>query len=483
MKSFNIIISVLALTLQLQAQNKKQPNVLFIAIDDMTTELGVYGNKEVISPNIDKLGKEGAVFMNAYCQQALCGPSRLSVMTGMRPETLGVYGMKKKPKIEWRDTRKGIVSIPEQFRKNGYYSAGFGKIYDDRLGLDKEYSWDQMTPGWKGMYKNEETKQLAKKDFNSRPAVEAMDVEDGKYTDGSNTNKAIKFLKNREDKSQPFFLAVGYAKPHLPFVAPKKYWDMYDRDKVSLPEITTPPEGRTEYTLSEYKEIFSYKVNNPVTEKEVKELRHGYLACVSFVDAQIGKLLKALDREGELENTIIVLWGDHGFKLGDYSEWAKATNLELDTRVPFIVKLPKGQTFVGKTEAIVELVDLMPTLCDAAGIETPDNAQGESLMPILTGKSKDVKDYAVSLYTRPKNVLGHSLRNDDWRYTEWRDTKTGEVIASELYDMTDGKIEQMNVVKEEKKVAQDLSNELKNYLDNTKRWEGPVYPANQDYIF
>lgn len=459
---------------------ERKPNVLFIAIDDLRPELSCYGKNDIVSPNIDKLADEGVVFTNAYCQQALCGPSRLSVMTGVHPDRVGVYAMSNKNKIEWRDTRKGIVSIPEQFRNYGYYAVGFGKIYDNRLGLDKAYSWDSFTEGWKSMFASPENLEIIKQKKEAQsngkpvprdPAFECYDTPDETYTDGANTNSAIGFI-HEYSGDQPFFLAVGFSKPHLPFVAPKKYWDMYDPASISLSEYQDYPEGMSKFTLSPYKEIFDYEVASPVSKETALELRHGYYACVSYVDAQIGKLVQALEDKGELDNTIIVLWGDHGFKLGDFGEWAKATNLEIDVQAPLILRLPDKKGSGEANSALVELVDVMPTLCEAAGIPVPESAEGKSLLPVIGKPGKQVRNFALSQYPRGREAMGYSVRTPGWRYTEWINRFTGATIDSELYMIREGSMEIRNVIKEFPNESGEFSRLLHEYLDQAIKWEG-----------
>ncbi len=475
----------LILGINLYAQDKK-PNLLFIAVDDLRPELACYGKSQIISPNIDRLAEEGVVFTRAYCQIPLCGPSRLSIMTGMHPDRLGNYGMSANKIIEWREHRPGITSLPEQFRKNGYYAIGFGKIYDNRLGLDIGYSWDKFTQGWKGEYISPRAQELlakAKADKKAgiepmiiRPAVDYYDTPDETYTDGSNAQLAINFIDNyKSDK--PFFLAVGFAKPHLPFVAPKKYWDMYDRKNIKLPEISTALKGFTEYTLSPYKEIESYINKSIIEEEKILELRHGYYASISYIDAQLGKIIKALEMKGEMDNTIIVLWGDHGFKLGDYGEWAKATNLEVDARVPLIVRLPGKKGAGLKSSALVELTDVLPTLCDAANITIPDGAEGRSILPLMEDPNAKIRDFALTQYSRNKAIMGYSMRTDKWRYTEWINPMTGKKIEEELYKINDDTLmEEKNVEKEYASEVKKLSKILHDYIKNSVKWQGKTIP-------
>lgn len=480
-----LIIIVCSLTTLAGAQIKR-PNVLFIAIDDLRPELNCYGRSGIISPNIDQIAAEGIVFTRAYCQVALCGPSRLSIMTGMHPDRLGNYGMSSTNRIEWRNHRPGITSLPEQFRKHGYYSIGFGKIYDNRLGLDIGYSWDQFTEGWKGKYVSPRAQEIlarAQAAIDSglepdiiRPAVDFYDTPDETYTDGSNAGLAVNFINNYESED-PYFLAVGFSKPHLPFVAPKKYWDLYNRDSITLPEFDTPPEGITEYTLSPYKEIEDYISQSIIDDEKILELRHGYYACVSYVDAQIGKILDALEKKGDLDNTIILLWGDHGFKLGDFGEWAKATNLEADARVPLMLRFPGKSSAGTRIDAPVELVDVLPTVCDAANIAIPHGAEGKSLVQILCKPTVGLRDFALTQYRRSGTSMGYSVRTADWRYTEWINPNTGETNDQELYRLeNESLMEKRNVENEYPEEVERLSVMLHEYLANAIKYEGKIIP-------
>ena len=451
----------------------KQPNVLFIAIDDLRPELGCYDHPMVKSPNIDRIAREGMVFDRAYCQQAVCGPSRLSLMTGVHLDRVKIYNMGTR--IEWREERPGISSLSEQFRNAGWTAVGFGKIYDGRLGLDVGYSWDAFTEGWKPKFARPDNRMFNKKQRGVRmPAVECADVPDQVYTDGSNARLAVNLIE-QYDGEKPLFLAVGFCKPHLPFVAPKKYWDLYDRDAIVLPENKTAPTDCTEYTLSKYKEIFSYAVDRPISDETARELIHGYYACISYVDAQVGAVVDALEKKKMLENTIIVLWGDHGFKLGDYGEWAKNTNLEVDTRVPLMMSLPPDMAMErgAKTKSVVELVDLFPTLCEAAGLPVPDTVEGRSLLPVLRNPETSVKNFALSQFPHG-DCMGYSIRDSGWRYTEWRALKGGEIKARELYDLRTSLVEDANVLNKYPEEASKRAAMLQDYLNQAITWDGDL---------
>lgn len=470
-----VVILLFYLFEQASAEDHKQrqPHVLFIAIDDMRPDLGCYGNSEVLSPNIDKLASEGMVFSRAYCQQALCGPSRLSVMTGMYPDRLGLWGMSGAHKIEWRETRKGMTSLSEQFRLNGYKAYGFGKIYDSRLGNDVEHSWDGYQAGESNYNENKHNKEGRSVNGTTplRPALLSLDVKDDELRDGDIAQKAIAKM-NAHDESQPLFLAVGFLKPHLPFVAPKKYFDLYETDRLTLAERRYPPEWHNEFLFSWYKEIYSYDVPYPISDDLQRQLIEGYYACVSYVDAQIGKIITALKEKGMYDNTMIVLWGDHGFKLGEHGEWAKHTNTEHDARAPLIIKAPGDYQRNMTTKSLVEFVDIYPTMCELAGIPTPDNIEGRSLVSVLKDANNKVREFALSQYPMVRTTMSYTIRTDNWRYIETRSDITGEFIAAELYDLSEYSIEIKDEYKTFPEVAKKHAALLDEYLRTAKKWTG-----------
>jgi iduronate 2-sulfatase len=464
---------------------EKKPNVLFVAVDDLRPELGCYGHNEVKSPTIDAIANAGVVFTKAYCQNALCGPSRASLMSGSYPDKIEVYGMSANAKTNWDNSRPSFITLPEQFRNHGYYAVGFGKIYDQRLGNDEGSSWDAFTQGWKGGYISPRAKAilktadsliaLGKEPDIIRPAVDFYDTPDETYTDGSNAKLAVEFIENYKS-SEPFFLALGFNKPHLPFVAPKKYWDMYDRNSISLPEFTSDPvNSNSDYTFTPYAEIESYINKSIINEDKIKELRHGYFACISYIDAQLAKVLKALDDKGELENTIIVFWGDHGFKLGDYDRWAKMTNLDVDARAPLIIKLPEGQNTPVVCNSPVDFVDILPAICEAAGLPVPASSQGTSLMPILKGKTEAVREYAFF----QSWTTDYTIRTNRWHYSEYRKNNTTTVEYRELYDLGDGTLQRENVIDQHPNLVEELAVTLQEAIDRGKgNLAAPSAPAN-----
>ncbi len=420
-------------------------NVLFIAVDDLRPELGCYGAQRVSSPNIDRLAARGLVFERAFCQQAVCSPSRTSLLTGCRPDTTRIYDLE----THFRKTLPDVVTLPQHFKANGYHTQAFGKIFHG--GLDDSRSWTEPTWQPKGVdwYRLPENRKLMDqltsglKDDDARidavrrgsirgAPTECADVPDDAYSDGVIADKTIAAL--REHKGRPFFLAAGFHKPHLPFVAPKKYWDMYKREDLKLAADPRPPSDFPAIAGTSWGELRRYHGipgQGPLSDDEARLLIHGYLACISYVDAQIGRVVDELDRLGLAENTVIVLWGDHGWKLGEHGMWCKHTNFELDTRAPLICVAPGGAAG-RKTRALVEFVDIYPALCELAGLDKPAHLEGTSFAPLMKDPDRAWKTAAFSQYPRGK-VMGYSIRTDRWRYTEWREPD-GKVKARELYD-------------------------------------------------
>jgi iduronate 2-sulfatase len=459
------------------------PNILFIAIDDLRPDLNCYeetaseqmggpsARLPIHSPVMDLLASEGTVFERAYCQVPLCGPTRVSIMTGTYPDRTKIYGMSDAYGGNWRTfvpDGADIISLPQQFRNHGYYAASYGKVYDPRLGVDVGFSWDEESTVY-GSYINSINSQ-------NRAALENYDVSDNQYTDGKTADTALNFLATH-NMSTPFFLAVGFAKPHLPFNAPRKYWDLYDPATIPLGAPTNLPTGLSAYTLSRpYKELETYTqpvsyapiVQETMSEPLTRQLVHGYLACISYVDAQIGKIINDLKARGLYDNTIIVVWGDHGFKLADFGEWAKATTLEVDSRVPLIIRLPASMTADrdAHSYSLVEFVDVLPTVCAAAGLPIPDTAQGRSLMPILKNANASVRQTALTQYRRTPG-MAYSVRSAQWRYTEFREL-SGTLVERQLFDLSSiPHVETVNVVDSESYFPDALSALIFDYSPTT----------------
>lgn len=458
------------------AQGPKRPNILFLAVDDLRPELGCYGFPGVKSPNMDRLAKQGVLFTRAYCQQAVCSPSRTSVLTGARPDTTKVWDLV----THFRDAMPNVVTLPEHFKKNGYFVQGMGKIFHP--GYDDKQSWSvpwqtPKAPTYAKNYtkdanlttaKDEETDSKTK----DGPPYESGDVPDNFYKDGMVADLAVDTLKKMKGKTEPFFLAVGFAKPHLPFVSPKKYWDLYDPAKIPMAPNPYRPDGAPDYALTNSNELRNYfgmPAKGPMGEKIARELKHGYYASISYTDAQIGKVLDELDRQGLTQNTVIVLWGDHGWKLGEHGEWAKHSNVENDTNVTLMFSAPGLKTAGSKSSALVEFVDIYPTLANLAGLPLPAHLEGSSLKPLLEDPKRKWKPAAFSQYPRGKKIMGYSMRTERYRLTVWLDREDhSKILDTELYDHSKDPQENVNIAKVSANA--DL---LKGLMEQWKKgWQG-----------
>lgn len=439
-----------------------RPNVLFIAVDDLRPELGCYGVERVKSPHIDALAKRGFRFDRAYCQQAVCSPSRTSLLTGMRPDTTRVYDLE----THFRKTIPDVVTLPQHFKANGYFTCGMGKIYHG--GLDDAASWSEPWRAPKAQqYGRKENLQLVKEKSAAAkekglkgkpasrasrgPAYESSTVADDVFHDGALADMAIAKLDALAKQDEPFFLAVGFIRPHLPFVAPEKYWNLYERASLALPDNRYHPRGAPPYALTNSGELRVYEgmpATGSVDDAEALALIHGYLAAVSYMDAQVGRLTAELERLKLSENTIVILWGDHGWKLADHGEWCKHSNVENDTRVPLIVSGPNVPSGKSST-ALVEFVDIYPSLCELAGLPLPQHLEGSSFAPLLKEPGREWKTAAFSQYPRShggQQLMGYSMRTDRYRYTRWVERKSPDkVVAVELYDHTSDPQENQNV--------------------------------------
>jgi choline-sulfatase len=449
-----------------EAESRRSLNVLMIAVDDLRPDLGCYGTAVAKTPHIDRLAARGVVFGHAYCQQAVCSPSRTSLMTGQRPDTTRVWDLK----THFREALPDCVTLPQHFKANGYHCVGLGKIYHGNY--EDGRSWSE--PHW---YPTGRTVDTDPADWTNRvttrredgveeyPADEhhndrgkgrafvVSDKPDDELPDGATAAEAVRRLAALKQAGNPFFLAVGFVKPHLPFVAPRKYWDLHDPKKIPGPAIDHLPEGAPAFAGHVNGELHSYvgiPEDDPIPSDLAKDLRHGYHACISYVDAQIGRLLDALDREGLAENTVVVLWGDHGWQLGDHGLWHKHTNFELATRVPLIIAAP-GCAAGRTASAVVEFVDVYPTLTDACGLPSATGLAGTSLVPLLREPSGSVKPVAISQYPRGAGkgagtpLMGYSIRDDRWRLTVWRQDGSDRVVATELYDEANDPTETRNL--------------------------------------
>ena len=509
------VAKVITLTLTLafvisgcKKEPEKHPNVIFISFDDLRPELGCYGNQEIKSPNLDRFADAGMVFLNTYCQVAVCQPSRASYMTGLRPDTVGSWHLGD----HHRGVHPDIVTMPQYFHKYGYYTVSIGKVFHNFV--YDSISWDEpdLRPE---EYKTEDkinrdaesfhyddditAKQLELRAERKRnnpgiklyadgwgygKSVESPDLPDVVLYDGAQTELAIETIERLKEMDKPFYLALGYFRPHLPFVAPKEYWDLYDAESITpAPNPFLPVDApgfamNSTYELGACYDIAEYQKHpalGPLPDTLRKMLKHGYYASVSYVDACFGKLIDALEEMNLMDNTIIALVGDHGWKLGEHGSWCKQTNYENDTRVPMIIYAPLIKGAGKKTDRLTELVDVFPTLCELSGIEVADYLQGTSVVPLLHEPDREWKTAIFSQFHRRPRVaidsqryMGYGMRTEKYHYIEWYhwdDEKNIPLdsVTCELYNHSVDPEENYNVaVKEENtNLIKQLSRQLK----------------------
>ncbi len=482
-----------------------KPNVMFIIVDDLRPELGCYGNKIIKSPNIDALARDGIVFTNAYCQVGVCAPSRASAMTGLRPDSDRVWHLGDK----FRETIPNVVTMPQYFHKYGYYTVSTGKIfhnhmpdsvswdepdlrpakYDTKDMLDRDaetFYHDDGTIVKQRIERNERVKKFPHRHlyaggWNVGPALEVTDNPDTAFYDAAQTDLAIRTLERIKDYGKPFYYALGYFRPHLPFVVPKKYWDMYTNAEIPLATNPYLPKNAPIYAINSMYELRGYwgfrHIGHPsvfkMPDDTARLLKHGYYASVTYTDAQIGRLIAALKRMGLYDKMTIILWGDHGWKLGEHRSWGKMTNYGNDIRVPLIIKAPgiKGGQRIDK---LVELVDMYPTLLDLSGIKVAKYLQGTSMVPLMKNPDLKWKPAVFSqFHRRPrqnpghKRYMGYSMKTKRYHYIEWHywnnDTKLpGAETDIELYDNKVDPNENVNVavLPKNKELVKRLSKEL-----------------------
>lgn len=433
-----VLVSGLVCNPQGNGSRADRPNVLFLLVDDLRPELGAYGKPYMVTPHIDRLASGALTFRHAYVHQAVCSPSRISLLTGLRPDSTDAHHYATR----LREVLPEAVTLPEHFKANGYTTVGVrGKIFhhaEDGAGAWSRGPIQAKGGGYGRGYLTESA--IAKSKAQGQgPPFEAAAVPDSAYEDGKVAARAVEELGRLAEDETPFFLAVGFKKPHLPFSAPQQYWDLYPRAQVHLPANYFPPEGAPQWALTNYGELRNY-ADIPATGRVSREMAidliRGYRAAVSYVDAQVGRVLEALEQNGLREDTIVVLWGDHGFKIGEHRSWSKHTNFEIDTQIPLIVRVP-GMAAAGQyTDALVETVDLYPTLTDLTGLPAPPQHQGLSFASLLDDPDRPWKPAVFGQYRRggSEGVLGRTVRTDRYRYVEWVDLASGAVRARELYD-------------------------------------------------
>jgi iduronate 2-sulfatase len=455
-------------------ESGKSPNVLLIIVDDLRNELNCYGVNYIKSPNIDQLAENGYLFNRAYVQHAVCSASRASFLTGCRPATTGVTY----PYSDYfvNEFLPRYQTIPEFFEQQGYQVYTFGKVHHGSVGLD-QLKTSHYSPTWLGHYTLEENIRLEKaRGRNNLPPFESADVPDETYRDGAIANEAVEIIKRVSGNDEPFFLAVGFMKPHLPFNAPKQYWDMYTREEVGLADNRKHPEGSPSYSTSHHA-LNKYSGPNDEGGKMLPEeyqitLRHGYAACVSYIDAQVGKLITQLSESGVLDNTIVIFISDHGWHLGEQQMWGKTTNFENSTISPLIISIP-GKAKGVNLDQFVEYVDIYPTLQELTGFPVSDHLEGTSFVPLLRDPGKKWKKAAFSQQNRGNRIMGYAIRTEDFRYVEWRRNEDNFLMAAELYDHRIDPVESKNLASEEayKNIVADLSLELE------LGWEASLPPG------
>lgn len=463
-----LLLLLLALCLTTQTHASERPNVLFIAVDDLRPELKCYGKQHIHSPHIDKLAESSVLFERAFCMVPTCGASRASLMTGIRPARNRFVNF-----LTWAERdAPAATTMNTQFKKNGYTTVSLGKIFHHPK--DSAQGWSE--PAWRpqgiSWYQRPENQQLhaRRQELGKRkrgPAWEAADVPDNAYADGVLAEKAIARLQQLKQQEQPFFLAVGFFKPHLPFIAPQKYWDLYDHDQIQLPSNYHVPKDAPKESIHNSGELRSYADiprKGPVSEETARNLIHGYYACVSYTDAQIGKLLTELDRLKLSDNTIVVLWGDHGWNLGDHTLWCKHSCYESSLQIPLIVRAP-GITGAQRRTALVESIDVYPTLCELTGIPQPTHLKGQSFVGVMRDPDTKWKQAAVSRFRN-----GDTIRTDQFRYTEYTYPK-GKQTSRMLYDHTTDSKENVNISQTQAEAVSDLSKQL-NRLKGRSRKPG-----------
>lgn len=451
------------------------PNVLFICVDDLKPELGCYGADYIHSPNIDRLASQGTVFTNHFVAVPTCGASRFNMLTGMLPR---VKDHLSNDAIRKNISGKPESEIPETFihhlRRNGYHTVGVGKIshyvdgllygYTDPVGTERElpHSWDEFAfnagkwgTGWNAFFGYADGTNRQSRDKLVKP-YEKGDVTDDGYPDGLTADLAIAKLKELGEKNQPFFLGVGFFKPHLPFNAPDKYWDLYDEEKIPLTPSPNVPEDVNRASLHESGEFNSYlagdehpSLQDPVSDAYQRKVRHAYFAAVSYVDAQVGRVLDELERAGLSDNTIVILWGDHGWHLGDHRVWGKHTLFESALKSPLIVRVPGKATSGQKIDRVVSTVDIYPTLMELCGVKMNFKTDGNSMVPLLkNAHTRKWRDAAWSYYNK-----GITLRTPQYRFTKYfRDDQP----AIELYDHKADGLENRNVATQHPDVIKKL---------------------------
>lgn len=482
-KSSLLISGISAVPLISKSQeviNEKPKNVLMILVDDLKPNLGCYGDEVAVSPNIDRLADMGVRFNRAYCNQAVSVASRYNLLTGARSTTSGLYDFGK----QLRDVYPNAVTLPQYFMQAGYHTEAIGKVFHVGHGnTDDDASWsiphhqdklieyllpestDRKLTREEALFENTRLHFPDTRigDLPRGAAWESPDVVDDAYADGRVARHAIDRLRElKKEPDKPFFMAVGFVRPHLPFSAPKKYWDMYDPDLLPMPEFEKDPEGAPRMAIKRGGEIDQFKpipVGQYVyPDSLTRKLIHGYYASISYMDAQLGRVLDELERLDMLDNTIIVLWGDHGWHLGDHGYWTKHTNYEQANRIPIIIVAPDVAILGESTDQLAESVDIYPTLAELAGLDKPNTPQpidGLSLLPVLTNPGERIKNHAYHSYPHG-GYLGRAIRTERYRLVEWKNRKDPSDVEYELYDYETDPLETKNIAADAPEVLEKM---------------------------
>lgn len=518
-----------------QSSGSERPNVLFIALDDLRPFLGCYGHSLAHTPHMDRLAARGMRFTRAYSLEALCNPSRTAIMTGLRPDTTGVTHNR----VDFRETTPDALTLPQHFRNHGYLTTCVGKVYHGRYPDPPSWSHDPEPVGWSYRrpyhgYQLDENRERVRRRYEKMkerysgpgawgascgPPTEAADVPDTGYRDGHIAEAAVATL--RKIRNERFFLGVGFHLPHLPLTAPTKYWDLYDRSDIALAANSEPPENVPAvawHPSFEFRARMEVPKTGPIPDDLARRVKHAYLASASYVDAQVGKVLRELDELGLRDNTIVVLWADHGFHLGEQGMWCKATNFETALQVPLIVSTPDEMARGQASNGLVELIDMYPTLCDLAGLPVPGEVEGHSFAPLLRDPQAQWKRAIFGQFPCPalrewaglplpeamrkellsdlmvetrervgsdlpaeydldfclEHLMGYTMRTDRYRFTRWVDSRApqGEALAVELYDHRKDPRETRNIAGGQPEVVRELTRMMQ------RGWRGAL-PASR----
>lgn len=464
-----------------QAARPDRPNVLFLIADDLNADLGAYGHPQVQTPNIDRLARRGVTFERAYTQFPLCSPSRTSMLTGRRPDTTRVLANPRSGRVaadytsspHFREFIPDTVTLPQLFKQNGYVAARVGKLYHSGVpgqigtsGLDDQPSWDYIVnPAGRDKAEEHKVFSVVPGSYGGALSWLAADGSDLEQTDGLVATAAIGLLEQYRDR--PFFLAVGNFRPHTPYVAPKKYFELYPVERIALPALSADDRQRTPAPAYASARAEQDKMSDDLRRQAIQ----AYWASMSFMDAQVGRVLDALDRLGLADRTIVVFTSDHGYHLYDHGLWQKQSLYERSSRVPLIVSAPGKAGNGRRTGALSELVDLYPTLADLAGLPAPAYLEGASLAPVLADPARTVKDAAFTQVRRGESH-GYSVRTERWRYTAWDEGRQGE----QLYDMSADPGETTNLASDPKwaSTAAELRQRLREYAKPARAGTAPA---------